>query len=602
MTRFQNRTRSWLARTCIAASIFAALAFESIAAAAGPVDKVVRVEIREAADWTSMADLGAEAWDCRPRARGPVDFRITSDKLAALDESGLRYRVLIEDLLAQATAEAARIEASRLEGGGGGGGATWFDEYKDYPAISAYVDDLVAAHPQVASRLSLGQSLQGRDIFAIRIAAPGAPADRPAVFLHSLQHCREWVTGMTTMFIADRLVRGHATDPEVAALLSTVQFIIVPVVNPDGYVYTWASPQQRFWRKNRRPNPNGTTGVDLNRNWGFGWGGQGSSGNQGSETYRGPSAFSEPETQALRDFITANPHIKAHVDIHSYSQLVLSAWGYTADPAPDALLFDDLNSLMVGAFAGVHGTAYTGGPTFSTIYPASGVSSDWSYGAHGILGWGFELRDRGQSGFALPADQIIPTAQETFAAIAALADAVGRPIRFTFPDGVPSIVTADQAKLIRVVVSPMAAGVAPGSPTLISRIGRIGSFIRTPLMHVAGTEYAATLPAAPCGAQLEFFFDAMTTGGETVIAGAEAGPGNASGAFIAPTAPAESQTPCDPCPADFSRDGNVDPDDLGDFINCYFELPPCDFADHNADGNVDPDDLGDFINAFFAGC
>ncbi len=100
-----------------------------------------------------------------------------------------------------------------------------------------------------------------------------------------------------------------------------------PCRHPDGYSYTWTN--NRLWRKNRRPNPNGSTGVDLNRNWGYQWGGEGASTSQGSDTYRGASGFSEPETQAIRDFITNRPYIRAHVDVHSYSQLILSPWGYT---------------------------------------------------------------------------------------------------------------------------------------------------------------------------------------------------------------------------------------------------------------------------------
>ncbi len=172
--------------------------------------------------------------------------------------------------------------------------------------------------------------------------------------------------------------------------------------------------------------------------------------------------------------------------------------------------------MMRLAFLNSHGTEFVAGPTYDTIYPASGVSSDWSYGARGVLGWGFELRDRGQSGFVLPPAQIIPSGEETYAAIMALADAVGHPLRFTFPDGIPTTIEADVEHSLRVVVSPMAATVAAASPVMLTRVGRTGGFVTSPLTHVTGTEYRATLPALGCGAEVSFTFEASTVGGTLV--------------------------------------------------------------------------------------
>src|SRR5207344_1078066 len=103
------------------------------------------------------------------------------------------------------------------------------------------------------------------------------------------------------------------------------------------------------------------------------WGGEGSSGDPDSEVYRGTGPFSEPESQVLRDYITANPRIALTIDFHSYAQLILSPWGYTDELPPDAALFDDLNSLIQGAIAGVHGMVYPAGPTYTNIYPAAGI-------------------------------------------------------------------------------------------------------------------------------------------------------------------------------------------------------------------------------------
>ena len=103
---------------------------------------------------------------------------------------------------------------------------------------------------------------------------------------------------MVGMYVAESFITGYGNDTLITELVDELEIFVIPVVNPDGYVYTWGP--QRLWRKNRRDNGNGTFGVDLNRNWGYEWGGVGSSGDPGSGTYRGTAPFSEPETQVRR--------------------------------------------------------------------------------------------------------------------------------------------------------------------------------------------------------------------------------------------------------------------------------------------------------------
>ena len=96
---------------------------------------------------------------------------------------------------------------------------------------------------------------------------------------------------MTTVYVAESLLSGYGESDRITALVNGTEFFIIPIVNPDGYRYTWNS--FRMWRKNRRNNGNGSYGVDLNRNWAVGWGGGGSSGNPVSNPYRGTGPFSE---------------------------------------------------------------------------------------------------------------------------------------------------------------------------------------------------------------------------------------------------------------------------------------------------------------------
>ena len=128
------------------------------------------------------------------------------------------------------------------------------------------------------------------------------------------------------------MINELTTNSASYRFLDKVNFYVLPIVNPDGYEYSHSS--DRMWRKTRADyrSVSGCKGVDPNRNFGFQWGGAGTSNNKCSEIYRGPSAFSEPETASLRDFImNSKADFKAYITIHSYSQLWLTPWGYTSD-------------------------------------------------------------------------------------------------------------------------------------------------------------------------------------------------------------------------------------------------------------------------------
>ncbi len=401
----------------------AALALTSLAgiAAAQPLaepgqavryddEAIIRVNITSLEDLRLAESLMPDMWS-HHAGIGPVDFRATPEAREALAAAGIDYTVLIPDLQARIDAENARLAAAQGDLNIAG---DFFADYRTLQQASDFIDDLVAARPDLATRLSLGQSLQGREIFGIRITGPGE--DKPAVFFHGCQHAREWITVMVPLYIAEQLITQYDTNSEIRDYVDSVEFLIVPVANPDGYQYSWTN--ERLWRKNRR----GGYGVDLNRNWGYEWGGPGSSRFTFSETYRGDAPFSEPETQVLRDFINANPNIEAYCDVHSYSQLILWPWGYTSQLSFAEHAFDHVGHEQQASIFDVHGEFYTAGPTYTTIYPASGVACDWVYGGAGALGFSYELRDTGQFGFILPPGQIIPNGEEILPAILDLAD------------------------------------------------------------------------------------------------------------------------------------------------------------------------------------
>jgi murein tripeptide amidase MpaA len=521
-------TRTTLAASAVVILLLSAGAGAQVAAApipgAAPApmadysgQKVVRVRVQSGAELDRVVALTDDVWSHEIGFPGEIDIRVTPAQLIELNTSAFPYTIVINDVQAAVDAQFTDIAQRRLLRD-----LSWFQNYKTYDEFNTYMTMLAATYPGMVTTFTAGQSLEGRAINGIRVTGPGSPSNRPAFLVDGCQHAREWVSPMTTLYVAEGLLSQYATDPHIHALVDSVEFIIIPIVNPDGYVFTW-TPNNRLWRKNRRNNGDGTFGVDLNRNWGYQWGGEGASTATNNETYRGAAAFSEPETQVVRDFVLANPRIAANIDFHSYSELVLSPWGYTSALPPDQPIFGPLDASMASAIQSVNGLHYTAGPTYTTIYPASGVITDWSYGQQHLLAWGIELRDTGSYGFVLPAAQIVPTAQENFAAVLVVADYIAQPLRFT-PSPAPTRLTPNTPTPVSITVASGSGAVDPSSVQLFTRVGATGSFTASPMSNGgSGSTYQGNIPGAPCRATVQYYFQAATTTGGTAtypIAGA----------------------------------------------------------------------------------
>lgn len=376
--------------------------------------RIVRVVVRGEADLAAMERLGARLWACEPQ-RGPVEFGVPPESMAALDASGIPYTIVVSDLQKQVDNENARLGP---QGGGGGvAGAGWFDDYKTLTQIQAYCAGLAAQFPNLVEPVTIGNSLEGRPIFGLRIRGDAGGRCVPTLLMNSCQHAREWITPMVTVYFADRLLRAYGTDPDLTALVDSTEIIIIPVVNADGYEYTWSV--DRFWRKNRRNNGDGTFGVDLNRNWGYQWGvtlpgGNGGNGNTGSDVYWGTGPFSEPETAALSQFSESLPALRWHNDIHSAAQLVLQPWGWTGDLPPDHAFLDGVGADSQSLIKAVHNATYVHGTCYSKLYPLSGGAQDWFYGQNGVPSFLYELRG---PGFDPPPSAILLGAEEMFPAL-----------------------------------------------------------------------------------------------------------------------------------------------------------------------------------------
>ncbi len=236
---------------------------------------------------------------------------------------------------------------------------------------------------------SVGASYEGRPILAVKLGPPDDSPTRPNVLFLGTHHAREWISTAVAM----KLIRWLADSG--GALITAHDVWVMPVENPDGYQYTFTD--DRYWRKNRRPNGDGTYGVDPNRNYPAFWGVDdvGSSGVQNAETYRGTTPASEPETQAVMAFHAAHPPV-ASVSYHSYTGLVLYPWGFRAgELAPDlsrfqALAGTDLVPAVTDSVPESTIDHYHPGPGWN-LYTTNGEYTDWAYRTYGTIAFTTEL-------------------------------------------------------------------------------------------------------------------------------------------------------------------------------------------------------------------
>ncbi|WP_433046120.1 M14 family zinc carboxypeptidase [Dactylosporangium sp. CS-033363] len=287
--------------------------------------------------------------------------------------------------------------------------------YHNYAETTAELNQAVADHPAILRKTSLGTSYEGRDIPVIKISDNVATdEDEPEVLYTAHQHAREHLTVEMALYLIKQLTDNYGTDARITNVVNSREIWIVPDMNPDGGEYDIATGAYRSWRKNRQPNAGSSNvGTDLNRNWGYNWGCcGGSSGTTSSETYRGPSAFSAPETQRVRDFVLSRrvggvQQIKTHIDFHTYGKLVLWPFGYTtANTAPGLDADQEATFRTLGVqMAGTNG--YTPEQA-SDLYITDGSIDDWLWANQGVWSYTFEMYPSGSSGGGFyPPDEVI---------------------------------------------------------------------------------------------------------------------------------------------------------------------------------------------------
>ena len=253
--------------------------------------------------------------------------------------------------------------------------------YYKYADLLAILDSMRVAYPKlISARAEIGttKTHEGRPVYWFRISDNPDTEDKtePQILYTALHHAREPSSVSQMIYYMWYLLENYNSNPEVKYLVNNTEMYFVPCVNPDGYIYNEVTMPNGggLWRKNRRKNADGSFGVDLNRNYGFYWGKDdiGSSPTPKSETYRGPSAFSEPETQIVKEFCEAHKFVAAD-NYHTYGNLLIYPWSYSDQVAtPDYREYAKLLTCESG---------FQEGTVTETVgYNVNGDSDDWMWG------------------------------------------------------------------------------------------------------------------------------------------------------------------------------------------------------------------------------
>lgn len=271
------------------------------------------------------------------------------------------------------------------------------ERFHNYNELSNELKKLAQNHSQLVTLSSFGKSTEGRDLWSLRLSATLDAGNKAASVFMGGHHAREHVSVEVPLMLAQYLVTQYENkNPRIVALLNNFEVYILPNVNPDGAEYDTTGNQYQYWRKNRSKQSYGNYGVDLNRNYGYGWGGAGASSSPNDETYRGPSAFSEVETQAIKNFVESHQNITTLLSFHTFSELVMWPWGHVDGDITnkkDLTVFQTMGRKMA---------SWNGYKPMKSgdLYLASGDTCDWAYGEHGIFAFTFELDPKGGGFFS----------------------------------------------------------------------------------------------------------------------------------------------------------------------------------------------------------
>lgn len=267
-------------------------------------------------------------------------------------------------------------------------------EYKKPSDIERALKDIESEYPGLARVQSIGKTIEGRDIWAINLTnRTGNNGDKPTVLFDAMHHAREVMTPEIALDIASYLTSHFGDDAKVQKWMNSYSIWVIPMVNPDGNNRVWE--EDSMWRKNARDNH----GVDINRNYEYEWGAcGGSSGSKTSQIYRGESAGSEPETQAMEKF-TTELHPVFNISYHSFSEIVIYPYGCSPKTVADKhrKIYEGTGQELAKRLKRDSGSGtYKAGTSYELLYNVDGGSIDWMYAKELVMSYVIEVNSTSQ--------------------------------------------------------------------------------------------------------------------------------------------------------------------------------------------------------------
>jgi hypothetical protein len=357
---------------------------------------------------TQLARKGYDVTNVQTKRRGAkIDIVLSRKQRATLARNGVRLK-LTRTRSGKTVRQAAAAQAA--------GGYTVYRSWDEQGGIRDELYRVARNNPDIVKLEVLGRTIQGREIIALKVskhARTRRDGSRPSVLYSATQHAREWISTEVDRRTLHHFVDGYRNDSKIRDLLNKVELYFVPVANPDGYQYTF--DHERLWRKNLHDNDadgaiTGNDGIDPNRNFNEHWkyDEEGSSSIFSSQTYRGPSAASEAETQAMQGLINrVDPEMQANW--HSYGPLILFPQGWIVG-APDA--DNPIYTALGGTDANPAIPGFDPGLSAEELYVTNGETTDYADVNAGTISFTPEL-DEGCPGctFVFPDDEALVEAE-----------------------------------------------------------------------------------------------------------------------------------------------------------------------------------------------
>ncbi|NWH72903.1 CBPO Carboxypeptidase, partial [Piaya cayana] len=333
---------------------------------------------------------------------------LVQEAKTSLDLHMISYKVLIPDVQELVDQSMPKERSSHRQVPEG----YVYTQYHPMEEIYEWMTEIQKINRELVTQHYLGRTFENRPMYYLRIRQP-SDKTKKIIWMDCGIHAREWISPAFCQWFVKEILQNYESDPKIRKFLQNLDLYILPVLNIDGYIYSWE--KERLWRKNRFPYLNGTCyGTDLNRNFNSSWCSVGASHDCNSEIFCGSGPESEPETRAVAQFIEGKKSdILCYLTIHSYGQYILTPYGSTTKPPSNNEELMYVAEKAAAALMGKYGTRYQVGSTSLILYNNSGSSRDWVHMIGIPFSYTFELRDKGTHGFVLPPEQIQPTCEET---------------------------------------------------------------------------------------------------------------------------------------------------------------------------------------------